>query len=57
MKDTLVVQDFLNVFPDSVMGLALERKLELSIELALGTTWIFKVPYKMALIELQELKK
>lgn len=57
MKDTLVVQDFLNVFPDSVMGLALERKLELSIELALGTTWIFKAPYKMALIELQELKK
>lgn len=38
MKDTLVVQDFLNVFPDSVMGLALERKLKLSIELALGTT-------------------
>lgn len=47
VKDTLVVQDFSNVFLGSLQGLAQEREVEFSIELALSTVPIFKEPYKI----------
>lgn len=51
-----MVQKFPNVFPKELQGLAPERKIEFSIELALNITLISKTPYRVALVELQELK-
>lgn len=45
------------MFLDNLLGLELERAAELNIELAHRTTTISKAPYKMALTELQKLKK
>lgn len=49
--------EFLDVFPDNLPGLALEREVKFHIELASGITPISKAPYRMAPTELQELKK
>lgn len=57
MASTLMVYKFFNVFPNNLLGLALEREVEFSIKLALGTTLISKAPYRMALVEQKELKK
>jgi hypothetical protein len=51
-----VVCDFLDVFPDDLPGLPLDRDVEFKIELILGTTPISKRPYRMPPNELAELK-
>lgn len=57
VKDTLVLQEFPNVFPNSLPRLALENKVEFSIELASCTMPISKEPYKIALAKKHDLKK
>ena len=57
LTDVPVVREFEDVFPDELPGLAPEREVEFSIELAPGTAPLSKAPYKMAPAELQELKK
>jgi len=52
-----VVEEFLDVFPEDLPGLPPDRVLEFSIDIILGTTPISKAPYRMALVELAELKK
>lgn len=52
-----MVQEFPDIFTENLPSLALEQKVEFSIELVLSTTLIPKAPYKMVLAELQELKK
>ncbi|GJX75613.1 putative reverse transcriptase domain-containing protein [Tanacetum coccineum] len=52
-----VVQDFSNVFPEELLGIPPEREVEFGIELILGTQPISKAPYRMAPIELKELKE
>jgi len=45
------------VFPEDLPGLPLDRDLEFSIEVILGTAPISKASYQMAPMELAELKK
>lgn len=51
VKDTLMVQKLPNVFHNSFLRFTLEKKVEFSIKLALGTTPISKTPYRMAQIK------
>nr|GEZ45191.1 hypothetical protein [Tanacetum cinerariifolium] len=52
-----VVWDFSDVFLEELPGIPPEREVEFGIELVLGTQPISKAPYRMALIELKELKE
>ncbi|GKC96990.1 hypothetical protein Tco_1162432, partial [Tanacetum coccineum] len=52
-----VVRDFPDVFPEELPGIPPEREVEFSIELIPRTEPISKAPYRMAPIELKELKE
>ncbi|XP_073121158.1 putative late blight resistance protein homolog R1A-3 [Henckelia pumila] len=51
-----VVKDFPDVFPDEIPGFSPQREIDLSIELMLGTSPIFRAPYRLAPAKLKELK-
>lgn len=51
-----VVQDFADVFPDDLPGLPPKREIEFHIDLIPGSSPISKAPYRMAPLELAELK-
>ena len=51
-----VIREFLDVFPEELPGVPPEREVDLSIEVVQGTTPILRAPYRMASIELKELK-
>ncbi|GJU73365.1 putative reverse transcriptase domain-containing protein [Tanacetum coccineum] len=57
LESHLVVRDFPDVFPEELPGIPPEREIEFSIELITGTEPIFKSPYRMAPVELKELKE
>ena len=50
-----VVSEFPDVFPKELPGIPLEREVDLSIEIVLGTTPVSRAPYKMAPAKLKEL--
>ena len=52
-----VVREYPDVFPREFSGLPPEREVDFSIDLIPGSSPISKAPYRMALIELAELKK
>src|SRR5262249_3787918 len=52
-----VVREFSNVFSDELPGLPPKREIDFEIELMANTEPISKAPYRMAPVELQELKK
>ncbi|CAN6486610.1 unnamed protein product [Victoria cruziana] len=52
-----VIKDFVDVFPDDLSELPPEREVKFRIELISGTSPISKAPYRMAPVELEELKK
>ncbi|KAK9065033.1 hypothetical protein SSX86_016416 [Deinandra increscens subsp. villosa] len=52
-----VVKEFPDVFPEELPGLPPEREVEFTIELLPGAEPISKAPYRMAPLELQELKE
>jgi hypothetical protein len=54
--DVPMVCEFLEVFPDELSSLPLDRDVEFKIELVLGTTPISRRPYRMPPNELAELK-
>nr|GEZ98930.1 hypothetical protein [Tanacetum cinerariifolium] len=56
IHDQPIVFEFPNVFPDELPGIPSVREVEFNIELILRSEPIFKAPYRMALIELKELK-
>ena len=56
LEDMSIVRDYPDVFPDDLPGLPPEREVEFTIDVALGTTPISKAPYRMAPLELKELK-
>ena len=56
-SDIQVVQEFEDVFRNEVLGLPPSREVEFSIDLVLGTDPVSMAPYRMALVELVELKK
>jgi hypothetical protein len=55
-KSISVIEEFLDVFPEELSGMYLEREVEFYIDLLPGTTLITKRLYRMAPIELVELK-
>ena len=57
VEQILVVREYLEVFLKQFSGLPPKREVEFSIDLVLGSSPISKAPYRMALIELAELKK
>ena len=62
LEDISDVRDFPNVFPDDLLNLPLEMEVEFTIDVGFtidlvpGTNSISKAPYRMAPIELKELK-
>ena len=56
LEDIPVVREFSDVFLHDLLGIPRDREIDFHIELAPGTEPIFKVPYKMAPLELKELK-
>nr|GFD09697.1 putative reverse transcriptase domain, aspartic peptidase domain protein [Tanacetum cinerariifolium] len=56
IHDQPIVSEFPYVFPDELPGIPPVREVEFNIELIPGSEPIFKAPYRMALIELKELK-
>ena len=51
-----VVREFLDVFPEELPSIPLEREVDLSIEIVPRTVPMSRAPYRMALKELKELK-
>ena len=51
-----VVREFPNVFLEELPGIPLEREVDLSIEIVPRTVPMFRAPYRMAPMELKELK-
>nr|GFC38274.1 hypothetical protein [Tanacetum cinerariifolium] len=56
IHDQLIVSEFPDVFLDELPGIPLIREVEFNIELIPGAEPISKAPYRMAPIELKELK-
>jgi hypothetical protein len=56
-EDIKVVKDFSDVFPEDLPGMPPKREIEFIIDLLPGTAPISKRPYRMAVNELEELKK
>jgi hypothetical protein len=52
-----VVNEFPDVFPEELPGMPPDRDIEFVIELKPSTTPIYKTPYRMATLELAELKE
>ena len=56
LEDMPVISEYPDVFSEELVLLPPEREIEFKIDLALGTTPISKIPYRMAPAELKELK-
>nr|GFD42663.1 putative reverse transcriptase domain-containing protein [Tanacetum cinerariifolium] len=54
--DQPIVSEFPDVFPDELPGIPPIREVEFNIELIPGAEPISKAPYRMAPVELKELK-
>ena len=51
-----VIREFLDVFPEELPRVPPKTEVDISIEVVQGTTPISRTPYRMAPIELKELK-
>ena len=56
LENVAVVCEFSNVFPNDLLGLPPDRELEFGIEVLPGSTLISIPSYRMAPMELKELK-
>ena len=56
LEDIPIVREFPDVFPEGLSGLPPDREIEFSIDLLPGSNPISKAPYRMAPVELKELK-
>ncbi|KAK4382843.1 hypothetical protein Sango_2834100 [Sesamum angolense] len=57
LVEILIVRDFPNVFPDNLPGFSPHREVDFTIETLIGVALISIAPYRIAPVELQELKK
>ncbi|GJW35913.1 putative reverse transcriptase domain-containing protein [Tanacetum coccineum] len=57
IKDVLIIQDFLEVFPEDLPGLPLARPVEFQINLIPGAAPVARAPYRLALSEMKELSE
>ena len=53
LEDIPIVRDYLDVFPEDLPRLPLERKVEFTIDLTPRTAPISKAPYRMSPLELK----
>ena len=56
LEDILIVQDYLDIFPDDLPGLPPKRRVEFIIDLVTRTTTTSMAPYRLAPMALTELK-
>ncbi|KAL5575284.1 hypothetical protein UlMin_016983 [Ulmus minor] len=56
LNDVLVVNEFVDVFPEELPGLPPDREVTFEIEVLPGTAPISRAPYRMAPAELKELQ-
>ena len=56
LEDIPIVKEFPYVFPDDISGVPADREVEFTIDLIPGTEPISIPPYRMAPVELRELK-
>ena len=56
LEDIPILRGYLYVFPEEIPGLPLKRELEFTIELVPGVVPNSKAPYRMIILELNELK-
>ena len=56
LEDIPIVREFSDVFPEDLPGIPPNREIDFQIELAPRTKPISKAPYRMAPLELKELK-
>ncbi|CAA2985018.1 Hypothetical predicted protein, partial [Olea europaea subsp. europaea] len=56
IEDVPIVRHYKDVFPEDLLGVPPDRQVEFTIDLVPGATPISKAPYRMAPLELQELK-
>ena len=57
LDDILVVREFFDVFPEDLPRIPIDKEIEFSIDFLPRTSPISKAPYRMAPIELKELKE
>jgi len=57
LEEIPIVRDFVDVFPEELPGLPPYREIKFTIDLLPGTRPISKAPYRMASLELRELKE
>ncbi|KAI3819978.1 hypothetical protein L1987_13833 [Smallanthus sonchifolius] len=57
LKDVPIVSEYPDIFPEELPGTPPDREVEFRINLVLGTSPIAKAPYRLAPIEMAELKK
>jgi hypothetical protein len=57
LEEIRVVQEYLDVFPQELLGMPPDRDIEFLIDLLPGTPPISKRPYRMSVNELVDLKK
>ncbi|GJV32678.1 putative reverse transcriptase domain-containing protein [Tanacetum coccineum] len=55
LEDVLIVQDFLEVFPEDLPGLPPTRQVKFQIDLVPGVAPVARSPYRLAPSEMQEL--
>ena len=51
-----ILKDYIDVFPEEILGLPPKRELDFTIELVPGAVPSSKAPYRMNILELNELK-
>ena len=56
VSDIPTVSDFPDMFPEELLGLPPQREIEFAIDIVLGATPTSVTPYRMAPLELKELK-
>ncbi|XP_022883684.1 uncharacterized protein LOC111400503 [Olea europaea var. sylvestris] len=56
IEDVLVVQEFIDLFPEDLPGIPLDRPVEFTVDLVPEVALVSKTPYIMVPKELQELK-
>ena len=56
LEDIPILREYSNVFSEEISGLPLKRELDFTIELLPGAVPSSKSPYRMNILELNELK-
>ena len=56
MEDIPVLREYADVFTEEILGLPPKRELDFTIELVPGAVPNSKAPYRMNILELDELK-